>query len=260
MLPWGVGLTIEVVYESAAGLLADFEGQLRMGGLFAQVGGGEALPPFAELAVALVVDGQPPIRVTGRLTSATAETLCVEIAAEARDGLAAAVVDACQGAAPDGAPGRRSVRLVDEAAATPSPRAHQPLTLDRRIAGMSVSEKVQMALHGNREERQFMMKERAGVIQASLVRNPKMSLDEITALARLPHLAPDAAEAMSQHPSHGASPQVALALVRNPRTPVPIAIALVAKLSPADLRGLAKGLNVRAPIQQAARKRLFDTK
>ena len=134
------------------------------------------------------------------------------------------------------------------------------LTLDRKVAAMSVSEKVQMALHGNREERQILMKERAGVVQASIVRNPKATLDEITALARTSHLAPDAAEAISEHPTYGCSAQIALALARNPRTPLRTAIDMIGKLQPADLRALAKGLGVRMQIAQAARKRLFDEK
>ena len=65
------------------------------------------------------------------------------------------------------------------------------MSLERKIATMSVSEKVQLALHGNRDARQLLMRDRAGVVQSSLVRNPKITLDEVQALARAPQLAPD---------------------------------------------------------------------
>ena len=96
------------------------------------------------------------------------------------------------------------------------------------------------------------------VVQSALIRNPRVSMEEVTALARGPSLAPDAAEALAQHPSFGSSAQIALALVRNSRTPLPTATAMVAKLTPTDLRTIAKGLGVRAPVAAAARKRLND--
>jgi hypothetical protein len=248
-----VGLTLEVSYGSAAGLLLDYEQQLRVGGLFAQCDTGGDLPPFAEIKVVLQVQGAPRIEVPARVTVVTADNVCVEIAAEAREVLAGQVAALCQDvrAAAD----RTGARLLRESA-RPAMQ-HTQLSLDKRIATMSVSEKVQLALHGNRDERMLLMKDRAGVVQASLVRNAKSSLDEITALARASHLAPDAAEVIASHPSHRDSAQIAAALVRNPRTPLPTAIDLVAKLSPSDLRAVAKGLNVRMQVAQAARKRLL---
>ncbi|HEX4462464.1 MAG TPA: hypothetical protein VIA18_31020 [Polyangia bacterium] len=132
------------------------------------------------------------------------------------------------------------------------------LTLDKKVAVMSVSEKVQLALRGDRDARALLIRDRAGIVQSSLIRNPKISADEVQALARAPQLAPDCAEALAQHPSWGASSTIALALVRNPRTPLPTATALVYKLSPGDLRVVAKGLGVRTQVAAAARKRLAD--
>ena len=106
--------------------------------------------------------------------------------------------------------------------------------------------------------RTLLLRERAGVVQASLTRNPKATLDELTALARSPQLAPDGAEALSRHLTHGDAAQIAHALCRNPRTPIPIAVAMVERLNPNDLRAIAKGLGVRAQVAQAARKRLVD--
>jgi hypothetical protein len=123
---------------------------------------------------------------------------------------------------------------------------------------MSVNEKVQLALHGERDARALLIRDRAGVVQSSLARNPKITLDEVQALARAPQLSPETAETLSQHPTWGGSSGVVLALVRNPRTPLPTATALVARLLPSDLRVVAKGLGVRMQVAAAARKRLFD--
>jgi hypothetical protein len=264
-------LVLEVTYDSAAGLAADFQSQLAIGGLFAAVEVPDGLPPFAPLMLRLVVDGADPIEAEARLTAASPGSLCLEVVPEAREQLTLAVAAICMQLGADGPATRRSAVLIapgDTVKTAPVvdlpdtvKTAAVPLvamTIERKLAGMSVSEKVQMALHGTREERTLLMKERAGVVQASLVRNPKCTLDEITALARSSVLAPEAAEALAQHPSYGSSPQIALALARNPRTPISTAVELVDKLSPNDLRMLAKGLGVRMQIAQRARKKLFD--
>jgi hypothetical protein len=172
------------------------------------------------------------------------------LAGEAAEGHEADVPVGAQSA--DAAPSPR--RASD--AGRDDPRA--PLTLERRIAVMSLPEKTQLALHGDREARALLMRDRAGVVQSSLARNPKITLDEVQALARAPQLSPETAETLSQHPSWGTAGGVVLALVRNPRTPLPTATALVTRLLPSDLRVIAKGLGVRMQVAAAARKRLFD--
>ncbi|MDB4966920.1 MAG: hypothetical protein JWN44_2609 [Myxococcales bacterium] len=279
---------LEVAYADRAALRHDAETQLARGGLFVAVDAA-ALPPFAELTLRLVVDDvvlEAPVR----LTVATAQAACVEIAGDARAQLLAEV--AAHTADVEARAGDKRVRFADPAeagarenadaggedAGAEEPgaesRVDEPpgaegaparaadtrgqLSLDRRVAAMSVSEKVQLALHGQRDARQLLLRERAGVVQASLVRNPKMTLDEVQMLARSPQLSPETADVLAQHPSWGSSPQIAMALVRNPRTPITVATALVAKLQPNDLRTVAKGLGVRMQVAAAARKRLNE--
>jgi len=131
------------------------------------------------------------------------------------------------------------------------------LPLARRIELMSVSEKVHLARHGEREARALLARERAGVVQRALLTNPRLTLDEAVNLARNPQLQAECAEALAQHPVFGQSPQVAHALCRNPRTPLPLIPLLVSRLNPADLRALAKGTGVRSQVAQAARKHLL---
>jgi hypothetical protein len=61
---------------------------------------------------------------------------------------------------------------------------------------------------------------------------------------------------MAKDPKLGSSQQVLAALVRNPRTPIPVAVELVGRLHPSEVRALAKGTSVRGPVAAAARKKL----
>jgi hypothetical protein len=254
-----MALTLEVAYADAGALIHDAESQLAKGGLYVAVDAG-ALPPLCELTLRLTVDGGGSFEAAVRLTVATAEAACVELAADAREALLAAI--AAETAGGVARAGDKRARLYDPAAKPATtdeePDARGQLPLERRLAVMAVGEKIQLALHGNREARAMLMRDRAGVVQSSLVRNPKITLDEVQALARAPQLAPETAETLAKHPTYGASAAIALALVRNPRTSLPTAIALVGKLNPSDLRAVAKGLGVRMQVAAAARKRLIE--
>jgi len=246
-----MALTLEVTFGDAGALKHAAETQLSRGGLFVAVDA-SALPPLAELTLRLCAPGFSA-DCAARLTVATAEAACVELAADALPAILAATAAYVGDAAAQA--GAVTARIVDPSRA-PAPADSAPMPLERKLAMMSVGEKVQLALHGNRDARQLLLRDRAGPVQSSLVRNPKMTLDEIQALARAPQLAPEAAETLAQHPTYGLSPQIALALVRNPRTPLPIATQLIARLNPADLRAVAKGHGVRTQVAAAARNRL----
>ena len=261
----GAALILEVSFADAGALKHAAETQLSRGGLFVAVDA-SALPPLGELVLRVCADGVA-LEVPARLTVATAQAACVEIApAAVADLLAAIAIHTAEATAQAGA---AAARVIDPAASRDEGGdaaarrdeggdAWAPMPLERKIVTMSVGEKVQLALHGNRDARQLLMRDRAGVVQSSLVRNPKITLDEVQALARAPQLSPETAETLAQHPTYGVAPSIALALVRNPRTPLPTATLLVARLSPTDLRTVAKGLGVRTQVAAAARKRLID--
>jgi hypothetical protein len=286
-----VPLILEVVYPSPAGLRHDYDTQLKVGGIYARVPVPPGLPPLAPLEVLFRVADEGEMRLPGRVTVASGETLCVELDADARGDVALWVEQVCGDVAADPGAGR-AVRLYDDAAAVAAeraaataadaaadagfaaaaaadtataprpgrgPAASAAIPIARRIDLMSVAEKVHLAQHGERDARGILARDRAGVVQCALVRNPRMGADEIVSLARNPQLAADCAEALAQHPTHGRSPEVAFALCRNPRTPLPLVNQLLPRLSQNDLRALAKGLGVRTQVAMAARKRLFNT-
>jgi hypothetical protein len=242
----------------------EVETQLGLGGLVLEVAAPEAIIVGASIVLRLLApgaDGMQRFELAAVVAERSSDSVCLEIEEREADTLRA------QGYIANAEPKAVAVPVVrfiladagaDEPKTRDAAKADRIEPIERRLAGMSVGEKVKMALHGTREWRTFLARDRAGVIQAALVRNPRVTLDEMTALARAPALAPDAAEALAQHAGFGSSPMIALALVRNPRTPLPTAINMVARLTPTDLRTVAKGVGVRAQVASAARKKLIN--
>src|SRR2546430_1752891 len=99
-------MTMPVAFADAGALKHAAETQLAKGGLFVAVDA-SALPPLCELTLRLCGDGAA-LEVPARLTVATAEAACVEIAGAAlADLLAAIALQTAEAAAQAGAPPAR---------------------------------------------------------------------------------------------------------------------------------------------------------
>jgi len=90
-----------------------------------------------------------------------------------------------------------------------------------------------------------------------VLRNPQIQLEEIIFIARMATASIEILTAIANRREWAERPEVALALVRNPKTPVPLAIKMLDHVGPAELRGLAKQQSVRDAIQRAARKKIL---
>ena len=114
---------------------------------------------------------------------------------------------------------------------------------------------MQLALSGGREERHHLLRDNNKVLHAYVLRNPRIGIDEVQAAAKLNSLSPEALKAISEHSEWGQNPVICAALVRNPKTPMAIALRLLPRVPLNDLRAIAKGAG-RQQVVLAARKLL----
>jgi hypothetical protein len=121
----------------------------------------------------------------------------------------------------------------------------------------STAQKIQRALHGDRGDRLAILRDINKGLHPYVLRNPNIQADEIAWIARQTTVAPDALAYIAGRREWVQKPEVAAALVRNPKTPPPLAIKLLDLVAPSELRLLAKQTNVRDAVQRAARKKLL---
>jgi len=117
--------------------------------------------------------------------------------------------------------------------------------------------KIQQALHGNKDERMRVLRDSNRMLHPYVLKNPGISLDEVLAIAKMTTLAPDFLASLAARSEWAQRPEVAIALIRNPKTPAAAAIRLLDFISVSDLRHLAKDPHTRGPVQQAARKKIL---
>lgn len=144
------------------------------------------------------------------------------------------------------------------AAAAPEeeePEDHAFHPLSERMKKMTVNEKMQLALTGTRDERLAIFRDTNKSLHLFALKNPRIGLDEVQTAAKAANTSPDALKFIAEHREWGANTAIAACLVRNPKTPMPLAMRALDKVIPSDLKAIAKG-GARDQLVHAARKKL----
>jgi hypothetical protein len=124
----------------------------------------------------------------------------------------------------------------------------------QRIYLMSAAQKVMCALKGNREERTILVRDPNRLVSSAVLGSPRLTDAEIEGFAAMKNVSDEVLRRIGTHRDWIKRYPVVSNLVRNPRTPVGVALPLVSRLNPRDLRGLAIDRNVPEVIRRHARK------
>lgn len=129
------------------------------------------------------------------------------------------------------------------------------LKTPRQKDALSLQEKMALATSCDRELRFQLLRDPNKQLHPLVLKNPRIGLEEVVWAAKLTTINPEALKLIADHPEWGQSPTVAAALVRNPKTPVPVAVKLVPRLAREELKAIARSQG-RPQIVQAAKKQL----
>jgi hypothetical protein len=121
-----------------------------------------------------------------------------------------------------------------------------------KIRNLSRMEKLLLAPKADRSERQVLIQDNDAQIIFSLLKNPRITTDEVIRIARLPLLSSIAAELIAKTTIWASNSEIRAALVHNPRTPTPLALKLLPTLPEPEIRQIAKSGAVSQSLKQAA--------
>jgi hypothetical protein len=137
-------------------------------------------------------------------------------------------------------------------AASPAAGAAKP-----QAEELSNAQKIQLALHGNRDQRNAILRDRNRMLHGYVLKNPGINVDDVLAIAKNPQMGPEIFKQIAERQDWLQRPQIALALARNPKVPGEVAIRALAFVPADALRQLAKGTGAPPHVVQAARKRVL---
>ena len=124
-----------------------------------------------------------------------------------------------------------------------------------RIRGLSQMEKILLASKADRTERALLLQDNDPRVLLSILRNPRLTVEEVVRLAKSSFLTFQIAEVIMQGAPWMANLDVRRGLIQNPKTPQAFSLRILPSLPEADVRAIAKsGSN--AALKQAALRRL----
>lgn len=124
-----------------------------------------------------------------------------------------------------------------------------------RIRGLSQMEKLLLAVKAERSERALLLQDNDPRVLLSLLRNPRLTVDEVARLAKSSFLNFQIADVIVKTTQWMSSLDVRLGLIRNPKTPPAFALQILPSLPESEVRAIARaGTNM--ALKQAALRRL----
>jgi hypothetical protein len=222
-----------VDYDSEEELRAEQESALAAGGLLLQPAA--PLPLFSRLQVTIRLSGRGEARVAAVVVALPPGGLALQIEGKP-DAVLEALLTAPQEPDED-----------DDSA---------PSTLWDRLRAMTPPQRILLAPKADRATRALLLQDTDQQVLFALLKNPRLSVEEVVRAAKSSALSVPAADFILRTNAWSANPDVRIALIRNPKLPVPIALRILPTLPESEVRALARGAATSMPLKQAALKRL----
>lgn len=135
-----------------------------------------------------------------------------------------------------------------------APEDLQQLSLLQKISHMRVGERIKLALRGNREERMILIRDRSKLVSLAVLDSPKVNDSEMETFAAMKNVQETVLRAISTKRNYMKNYGVLRALINNPKTPLDVALPLLAHLFVKDLRSLSVNKNVNETLRKMGRK------
>lgn len=245
-----------ITYASYLALSSDVEEQMARGGVLVRVDGVAALTFDTPVQLEIVLpDGTARLQEAKVLQVLTglgvAVTIDPQLVAELRQ-------VAALGSGIGGKPTRHErVDPLSGTNARPGERVRAAASTQPPFEPPSNAQKIHMAMHGNRDERNAILRDKNRALHQYVLKNPGLGADDVLEIAKSALTGPDLLRTIAERKEWFQRPQIALGLARNPKTPADVAVRALEFVPLDALRLMAKGAGVLPHVAQAARKKII---
>ncbi|HXV20688.1 MAG TPA: hypothetical protein VD811_06840 [Desulfuromonadales bacterium] len=122
---------------------------------------------------------------------------------------------------------------------------------------MGVSDKIKMALTGDKEWRNIFLKDPNKLVSSAVLKNPRITEGEVLAVAKNKSSSDELIRLITLNREWVKHYEIKKALVMHPRTPLPKALRYMTILTEKDIKNLAKSRGVSQVIVNNARRMLL---
>jgi hypothetical protein len=124
----------------------------------------------------------------------------------------------------------------------------------QKLARLTVGERVQAAMKGNREERSILIRDGAKIVSSAVLASPKLTEAEVETFASMKNVQENVLRDIGRNRKFIKNYVVLKNLTTNPRTPLDLSLTLVKNMLAPDLKGLSQNKNVPDTLRKMALK------
>ncbi len=229
-----------VEFETEEELREEHRIALKAGGLRLPIG--EKLAPFTALEVELSLRGRGSARAVASVVAPLPQGIALALEGNMEKLMESLLF----------AP---ALEVAGQTEAEPPVPPEQRSVWDR-LRSLSRLEKLLLAPKADRVERAILAQDNDPQVLYTLLKNPRLTVDEVIRIAKSPFLTYQTVEVIMKSTQWLANLEVRVALIHNPKTPPLFAIRILPTLPESEVRTISRGAATSQLLKQAALKRL----
>lgn len=125
-----------------------------------------------------------------------------------------------------------------------------------QVGSLSVPDKLKLAMRGTREQRGLLIRDSNRIVAVAVLSSPKLTESEVENFARMANVAEEVLRIIGSSRVWTRNYVVAASLVKNPKTPLAIALGLLPRLNERDVKFVSSDRGVAEGVRMTARKLL----
>jgi hypothetical protein len=137
-------------------------------------------------------------------------------------------------------------------------KSTERISVLQKIAKLTVGQRVQLAMKGNKEERSILIRDGSKLVSSAVLVSPKVTDAEIETFAGLKNVQEQVLRDIARAPKYKKNYLIIKALTNNPRTPMDVSLTLMGNLMVNDLKTLSMNKNVPETVRKVAHKRFKE--
>lgn len=130
----------------------------------------------------------------------------------------------------------------------------------KMLSMMTVIERLKLAMRGTREHRAALIRDPSKMVAVAVMSSPKLTEPEVEAFARMTTVNEEVLRIIGANKVWTRNYSVALALARNPKSPLSIAMQMAPRLTERDMKQIASDRNVSEAVRTVVRKFLVKAR
>ncbi len=121
-----------------------------------------------------------------------------------------------------------------------------------RVMQMGMKDRVKLAMKGDREARNILIRDPNRIVASAVVQNPRITEQEMEKISAMRSIPEDILRMIANDRQWARSYSIVHNLARNPRTPIANVMNILSRLQLRDLAGLSKNKNVSDAVRRQA--------